>query len=505
MTNWLDRTITWLSPNAGLKRVRSRVLANQLLNYEGVRSPRRMGGWNTTGSSGNSEIGVASSKLRSNAHDLCRNNAYARKAKREWAKRVVGTGITPRPDSGSDSVDRKTTELWGKWSEQCCSDSRLTFSAAQKLIVSSCYESGEVLVRLWDRRLEDGLTVPFQIQVLEADYLDETKTMNLTNGFIVQGVQFDPIGRITGYWLFGNHPGEVIATSFRGNYASAFIPAQYVLHHLEHDRPGDVRAVTRFAAVISKLRDIDEYEDAEIVRKKIEACLAAMVTQPEGIDGPTMASTAVDATTGLRVEEMRPGMIMYGAPGADVKFFSPQPAGDYSEYKKTELREVAAGLEIPYVVLDDNLEAVNYSSYRGGLLAFRDAIDEYRWNWLIPQVLNPIWRSFIAKIFAMGEIPLSEVPVCWDPPPFDLLDREAEAKADRMELQIGKKTWPQLVGEQGNDPEAQIAEIQSWKSRLEEAGVTFASTTSNAGAANAKETNQAAGTNANPDTGSAPE
>jgi len=284
----------------------------------------------------------------------------------------------------------------------------------------------------------------------------------------------------------------VIQTNSLRSMASKFIPAEYILHHAEIDRPGDVRAVTRFAAVIAKLRDLDEYSDAEMLRKKIEACLAAMVTQPEGADGPTLGSAAVDSMTGLKVEEFRPGMVMYGAPGADVKFFSPESSGDYSAHKKTELREVAAGLDIPYVVLDDNLEAVNYSSYRGGLLAFRDAIEEYRWNWLIPQVLNPIYRRFIDKLYVMGAIPKSNYTVNWDPPPFDLLDREAEAKADRLELQIGKKSWPQLVGEIGNDPETQIKEIETWKDRLESAGVTFASSTSDAGA---KDTNNSGGSN----------
>jgi lambda family phage portal protein len=353
------------------------------------------------------------------------------------------------------------------------------------LIVSSCYESGEVLVRLWDRRLEDNLAVPLQIQILEPDYLDDTKTMivnsnGVVSGYIIQGIQFDPIGHIVGYWLYGNHPGETLQISTRGSIYSKLVPADAVLHHAEIDRPGDVRSVTRFAAVISKLRDLDEYADAEIMRKKIEACLAMMVTTPEGIDGPTLAGAAVDAD-GRKIETFTPGMVMYGAPGVTAEFFRPpDSANDYAAHKKTELREVAAGLEIPYVVLDDNLEAVNYSSYRGGLLAFRDAIDEYRWNWLIPQVLDPIYRKVIDKLYLMRVIIEPNYGVQWDPPPFDLLDRAAEAEADRLELQIGKKTYAQLVGEAGNDPEEQLAEITALRPKVEAAGITFAKSTSEA-------------------------
>lgn len=481
MENWLDKAISWISPNAGLRRLRARKLVQltESLAYEGARSTRRQGGWNPTSSSGNSEISTYGTTLRNNARDLCRNNAYARRAKREWAKRVVGGGgITPRPQSGTEKTDKIIVEYWNEWAEVCCSDSRINFYAAEKLIVSSAFESGEVLVRLWDRKIEDKLPVPLQIQVIECDYLDGSKMQKLTNGYIIQGIEFDPIGRIRGYWIFNNHPGEVIAASIRPILQSAFVPSQYVLYHAEIDRPGDARAVTRFSSVINKLRDIDEYSDAEIIRKKTEACLAMFITQPEGAEGPTLGSAAVDATTGLKVEDLRPGMVAYGEPGVEAKFFAPEISGDYCAYKKTEIREVAAGLEIPYVVLDDNLEAVNYSSYRGGLLAFRDAIKDYRENYLIPQVLNPIYRRFVEKLAAMQKIDRPYYGVVWDPPPFDLLDRSAEAEADRGELQIGKKTWPQLVGEQGNDPKEQIAEIEKWKSRLDAAGVTFAKSTS---------------------------
>ncbi len=489
MPNWLDKTISWISPQAGLKRIRARAMTEAVLSYDGVRSARRQGGWNTTGASGNAEIGTANYKLRANARDLCRNNAFARKAKREWAKRVVGYGITPAAQTGSEQVNATIMKFWDQFARQCCSDHRINFYAAEKLIVSSCYESGEVLVRLWDRRPDDGLAVPLQIQILESDYIDDSKTSQIATGYIIQGIQFDQLGRVEGYWLYGNHPGEVTQVSLRGSLQSKLVPVQYILHHAEVDRPGDVRSVSRFASVIAKLRDLDEYADAEIMRKKIEACLAAMVTQPEGVEGPSLGGIAVDAD-GKRIEEFRPGMVMYGAPGADIKFNSPQSSGDYSEHKKTELREVAVGLDIPYVVLDDNLEAVNYSSYRGGQIAFRDAIEEYRYNWLIPQVLDPIWRRFIDKIWTMGAIPEPNYTVKWNPPQFDLLDRAAEAEADRLEMQIGKKSYPQLVGELGNDPEIQIAEITKWKSRLEAAGITFAKSTTESTSASGGTSNE---------------
>jgi len=66
---------------------------------------------------------------------------------------------------------------------------------------------GECIVRFRQRRPGDGIDVPFQLQVLEPDYLDHNKTLSLDTGTIIEGVQFDKIGRRVAYWMFGNHPG----------------------------------------------------------------------------------------------------------------------------------------------------------------------------------------------------------------------------------------------------------------------------------------------------------
>lgn len=444
------------------------------LAYEGVRTGRRAGGWRPASTSGNAEMGPALSRLRDNAEDLVRNNAFAAKSVRRWCRRVVGYGITPQADTGNARVNALIDQRWKDWVPACCSDIRLNMYALQRMIVRTTFVRGECLIRLWDRLTDDPLPIPLQIQVLEPDFLDNDKTIGLPNGGrIINGVQFDPIGRVEGFWLFGDHPGDSSAPiPMRRGTISKFIPAQFVIHHVPLERAGDARGVTRFSAVMNKLRDVDEYAEAEIERKKIEACLTAFIGQDEGPDGPTAGPVAVDSD-GNRIESFEPGMVMYGSPGAKPEFFAPTSSGDYSDHKKTELKEICAGLDQPYVVVGNDIADVNYSSYRGGLVDERDSIDEYRWLWLIPQVLDRVWARFIDKLFAMGEIPDQNYGVKWNPPPFDLLDRKIEAEADEIELRIGKKSWPQLIGEQGIDPEKQATEIETWKPRLEAAGVIF--------------------------------
>jgi capsid protein len=219
------------------------------------------------------------------------------------------------------------------------------------------------------------------------------------------------------------------------------------------------------------MRDLDDWEDAEIVRKKTEACLAAVAVDPNGEQ--SIGATPLTDAEGRRIETFSPGMVAYGAPGFDVKFNQPSFAGGYADYKRSRVRDLATGLGMIYELLAGDLSQVNYSSYRSGLLGFRGRIEFLQWSLMIPMLCDPVAAWFISAAQDFSGLPVGEYPVEWGPPPFDLLDREAEAKADQLELQIGKRTWPQLVSEQGYDPEKQIAEIEQWQPRLDAAGVEF--------------------------------
>ena len=166
-------------------------------------------------------------------------------------------------------------------------------------MVRTMAESGEVLIRFRDRRIEDGLPVPLQLQVLEPDHLDSMKSGELPDGgFIVQGIEFDALGRRRAYWLFSTHPGDSRGRSL----VSKPVPAAQVLHLYERLRPGQVRGVPWFAPVILKLRDLDDYDDAELMRKKIEACFAAFVTGAQ--DEDTLGKANINAA-GDRIEAFR--------------------------------------------------------------------------------------------------------------------------------------------------------------------------------------------------------
>jgi lambda family phage portal protein len=469
-SNWLDNTIGYFSPRAGFERQRARA-AMQLLSYDGAMSGRRTQGWQSGGTDANAELGQSIHFLRNRSRELVRNNPYASKAVSELVGNTVGTGIVPRAKTGNPDLDKRIDAEWPYFSERCDPGGQYDFYGLQALMTRTTAESGEGLIRYRPRYSSDNLRIPLQLQVLESDFLDDHRTMGLSNdGYIIQGVQFDPIGARAGYWLYNFHPGAVVLMNPRGGILSKLIPAEEVLHNYRMLRPGQVRGVPWLSPVMMALRDLDDYRDAERLRKKIEACAVAMVTQPEGTSGVRIGAPDPNDAS---IDHFEPGLIMYGKPGQDVKFNQPHGVGGYREYLMTELQGIGAGVDVPYELLSNDLSNVNYSSYRAGMLSFRNTIEAYRWLVLIPNTCNPVWKRFIDILVIQGKIPKPNYGVQWTAPQFQSVDPVKDAQAAKTNLRLGRTTWPEMVIEAGQDPETQINEIEAWNKRFDKAGIVL--------------------------------
>src|SRR6185295_16754861 len=151
-----------------------------------------------------------------------------------------------------------------------------------------------------------GLSVPLQIQLLEADFIDSTRDNAIGNLFPRdgrlrrQGVEFDQRGRRVGYYLFPAHP----ALGF-GAGESVFIPADTVAHIYRVERAGQVRGVPWGAPCLLTIRDLGDWADATILRAKLAACFAAFVTTDMDPDDPDAEKVT---PTGKDVEELEPGL-----------------------------------------------------------------------------------------------------------------------------------------------------------------------------------------------------
>ena len=147
-------------------------------------------------------------------------------------------------------------------------------------------EGGEALVRLRYRRPEDALAVGLQLQVLEPEHLPVTLNTLAESGNVIRaGIEFDRLGRRVAYHLYRSHPedGLLAPMSGTGGMETVRVPADEIVHLFRPLRPGQIRGEPWLARALVKLNELDQYDDAELVRKKTAAMFAGFVTrdQPE--------------------------------------------------------------------------------------------------------------------------------------------------------------------------------------------------------------------------------
>lgn len=471
--NWIDKAVSFLYPQAGLQRIRARAAAEGMLRYEGAQRGRRTSNWIATGGSANAEIGPDLPFLRNRSRELVRDNPLISKALTVLVSNIVGTGIRPEADTGDARLNAVIDAAFAAWCKQCDADGQLDFYGLQQLMVRTQKESGEVIVRDRFRRPEDNLQVPYQIQVLESDYIDSSRQYWIADsGATIAGVVFDLLGQRTGYWIFPWHPGDVVK-SVQDGFVSRLIPARAITHMYEKDRPGQVRGTPWCASVMIPAYDLDGYKDAERMRKKIESCLSVFEELAEGVEGSPIATTSTDAKTGNRIETVEPGMIEYLKPGESIKTAAPAATGGYGEYIAKEEHALAAGAGVMYEQMTGDLSMVNYSSFRAGNLEFRAAVEAYRAKTLIPMGLQPIWNRFIETAKLAGKIPVIDYRCKWTPPAWQSVDPEKDATANLADVRSGRKTWGQSVVEAGMDPARQLAAIIDWNKQFDAAGVVL--------------------------------
>ena len=460
----LDRLIGWITPAAGVRRLRARAaLGVATRGYEGAKTGRRTAGWVSGSNSANAEIGPSLVALRNRSRELIRDNPYAAKAARAFVGNAVGTGFMLRLSEGQG--------VWDDWCRECDADGQHDFAGLIALAVSAMFESGEVLIRLRWRRPEDGLAVPLQIQVIEPDYIDNLKNEQLPGGgWILNGVEFDAIGRRVAYWLYGAHPGD--SAPILKSLTSRRVPASDIVHLYEKTRPGQVRGVPRMAPAMLRLRDLDDYEEAELVRKGIESCFAAFVTT-ENDDENGVTGTGKTGTPG-RIETLAAGTVQYLKNGEDVTFGAPQHVRGYEDYVRQQLHAIAAGAGLTYELLTGDLSQVNYSSMRGGLLEFRRQIEQFRWLALVPMALDRILDAFLVAAGLSGALrPKAQITRTWTAPRWEWVDPVKDVAGELLEIAAGLKSWQEGVRGRGGDPAQNIKEIQEDQKRFLDAGIAI--------------------------------
>lgn len=479
----LDRAIGWVAPGVAARRMRQRAVFDVLRRgYDAAGGERLSAGWTPAGTSADAEISAGSRVLRDRMRDLVRNNPHAANAVTALVTHIVGDGIMPRAATGDEAFDKRVNALFDQWAKKADAAGQSDFYGLQTLAVRGMIESGDGLVRRRWRRPSDGLPAPVQIEVFETDRIDATKegVVGNSGSTIVSGIEFNAIGQRTAYWLHSSHPGNRVLDP-RSTMVSKSVPASEIAHVYEKQRT-QVRGVPWGAPAMSTLRDLGQYEVAEIVRKKIESCMVGILVRkgdddslgiPTNPDDPARKAGVYDGS-GYQVERFEPGMFAFAEGADDVKFNTPAASGTtYESYKRSMLHTAAAGFRVPYALLTGDLTQVNYASSKIGLEQFHRLVSAVQWQIVIPMLCQPLWEWFCEAAFTAGLIDREIVAVQWNPPKFYSADPKKDADATITEIRGGLRSQREAIAATGRDPDEVLEEIIEWNAKLDKAGVVL--------------------------------
>jgi lambda family phage portal protein len=451
--------------------------------YDGTGGGRRALAWMPGNPGAVTALSLAQDELRAKSRDLVRRNAWAAAGIEAFVANAIGTGIKPQSMVQDQATREAIHSLWWYWCEQADAAGLTDFYGLQALATRAMLEGGEALIRLRYRRTEDGLPVALQIQVLEAEHLPTTMNRDLPGGNVIRaGIEFDRLGRRVAYHLYRSHPNDRLLApmSSPGGMDTVRVDASEVIHLFRPLRPGQIRGEPWLTRALVKLNELDQYDDAELVRKKTAAMFAGFITRMAPEDN-LMGESAADAN-GVALAGMEPGTLQILEPGEDIKFSAPADVGSsYAEFMRQQFRAVAAAMGITYEMLTGDLTQVNYSSIRAGLLEFRRRCEALQHGVIVHQLCRPIWRSWMDQAVLEGAIDLAGYrkdrrayqAAKWIPQGWSWVDPQKEFNAMKLAIRAGLMSRSEAISGNGYDAEDVDREIAADNARADALGLVF--------------------------------
>lgn len=372
--------------------------------------------WGTTTTSADTELRKDIKKVRSRSRELERNNDYARRFGKALENNVLGsTGIglqmkIQEPDGKNGfkydtAANSKVENAWHRWGKKknCTMSGLFSWSGSQRVSLRRAAFDGGFLIQTIKGKAA-GNEFNFALNLIEIDHVDHDYDAKLANGNEIRmGIEFDPFGKEVAYHLLDTHPGEAMfGGRQRRRRVEASTSSGSIIHVFIPERIRQSHGVPWIQSAMTRLNMLGGYEEAEMVAARVGACKGGFFYSE---NGEQYEGEGKDAA-GNTVSELEPGQFEQLPQGVKFEKYDPtHPNSQFGPFIKACLRGIASGIGMAYNSLANDLEGVNYSSIRAGLLEEREEWKMIQ-NWFIETVIEPIFEEWLEMAIISGQVDL---------------------------------------------------------------------------------------------------
>lgn len=185
-------------------------------SYAAAGAHRLLADWPGTAQSADKATRYQAKVLRFRARELRENSPIVARYAALCRDNIIGPdGITlqalvPSARGTNTAASTAIEAAWYSWAERCTPDGQSWVEVCGTIAESWKVEGEALLELIPSANAPGGLFV----KALDPDLLDEGLNLDRTpsGGSIVQGIEYDAVGRVAGYHLFTRHPSDGAST-----------------------------------------------------------------------------------------------------------------------------------------------------------------------------------------------------------------------------------------------------------------------------------------------------
>jgi lambda family phage portal protein len=380
----------------------------QARSYRAAAFNRLTADWTTINRSTRYEAYRSLRKLRARARHEAQNSDHFKRFLSMVRNNVAGPdGMTLQVRGPEEATNLEIEKAFRTWShkETASVSGRLSFAASLRLLCTTLARDGEVLVRQIYGKNAFGYSLKF----ISVNWLDENHNETRPNGNrVIMGVEVDADDKPVQYWL--TRPAEEYPGGARPAVRERTpIPAAEIFHiYLPDDENADddtqTRGIPWAHTAMLRLHHLAMYEEAALIAARAGASKMGFFQNTEA--GDEEDGEEEDRSKGQHpiINHMEPGSFFELPPGYEFQPYDPTyPAGEHDPFVKSMLRSAASGLDVSYCSLANDLEGVNFSSIRAGLVEEREVWKALQ-NFVIESFCRPVFLNWLRSAILAGQV-----------------------------------------------------------------------------------------------------